>query len=474
MRKIHFQSLTFKLTRWYILFLSITLFLAGLFLYQGFKDRLFNETDKILLEIADETNEIWREKRGVGWKEAIDQSEARYSKTAPFIQYVELQEKDEKRIQAVTRSDKIPEGAFLAGIDCYYKADRANIDDMVYRTLEDRALGSFPVRTLLFPVRGPNILQVGISLQDTYGDLNRMLALMILAGGLFLLLASVGGGIIINRALRPVKNVVRTARKISAENLSHRIEAKNRGDEIGELVETFNDMIIRLERAVKKIRQFSGDVSHELRTPLTIIRGEVEVLLRKERTREEYVGTLDSVLEESQRMEKIIDNLLFLSRTEGLDRCTLNQTVLLDEVTAGVAGSRVRTAEEKNLEIRTEGIRPARVKGSPELLERMIANLLDNAIRYTQPGGRVDVTVEETAGAARLVISDTGIGIPEEEQPKIFDRFYVVDPSRSKETGGTGLGLSIVKWIADSHGADIQINSRPGIGTTVTIIFPAA
>ncbi|MCJ7681458.1 MAG: hypothetical protein MUP70_12080, partial [Candidatus Aminicenantes bacterium] len=126
MKKKHFQSLTFKLTRWYILFLSITLFLAGLFLYQGFKDRLLNDTDKILLEIADETNEIWRETRGVDWKEAVEKSVDHYSKYAPLIQYVELQEKGKKLIKSVTRSDKIPEGAYMAGIDCYYKADRAD------------------------------------------------------------------------------------------------------------------------------------------------------------------------------------------------------------------------------------------------------------------------------------------------------------------------------------------------------------
>ena len=472
MKKKHFQSLTFKLTRWYILFLSFTLFLAGLFLYQGFKDRLLRDIDRTVLEIADDTNEIWRDTRGLSWKDAIKISEGRHSKYSPLIQYVELQGEGEKRILAVTRSDDIPEGALMGGINCYYKANRSDIDSLVYRTLEDRKIGPSPYRTILFPVRGSNILQVSVSLQDTYGDLNRILFLMILAGGLFLVLASVGGGIIINRALQPVKNVVRTAKKISAENLSHRIEEKNRGDEIGELVETFNDMIVRLEGAVKRIRQFSGDVSHELRTPLTIIRGEIEVLLRKNRTKTEYIGTLKSVLEESQRMEKIIDNLLFLSRTEGLDKSTLNRILLLDEIVGDVVDSRLGAVKKAGLTLKPHVLQAAEVRGSRDLLERMAANILDNAIRYTPSGGRIDVNVEKTNNAVSLVIRDTGIGIPQEALAKIFDRFYVVDPSRSKETGGTGLGLSIVKWISDSHGASIQVNSRPGEGTTVTVVFP--
>lgn len=471
MRRKYRHSLTFKLTRWYVLFILIALVMAGFLLHRGLKDRLLDDIDETVLEIADETYEMWRRKRGVTWKDAIQTAEERFSQFEPLIQYVELEYRGEKKIKNIVRSEKIPEGTFLFSINCYYRADRSDIDDLVFYTLDENNLGRHPVRTILFPVRGPNILQVGISLQDAYSDLNRMLVLMILIGGLFLVLASVGGGIIINRALRPVKKVVRTAKKISAENLSLRIDAKNRGDEIGELVETFNDMIVRLESAVEKIRQFSGDVSHELRTPLTIIRGEVEVVLRKNRKRLDYVTTLMSVLEESRRMEKIIDNLLFLSRTEGLDPSALEQTVRLDEVAAEAVDSLKRTAEERKLRLETKQIETVSVKGNPELLERMVINILDNALRYTPEGGRVSVSVRKKKGTAVLSVSDTGIGIAEEDLPKIFDRLYVADLSRSRETGGSGLGLSIVKWIADSHGAAIKVDSVPGRGTAFTVEF---
>jgi heavy metal sensor kinase len=339
--------------------------------------------------------------------------------------------------------------------------------------MTEKRLDAYPIRMVLFPVRGPNILQVGISLRETYQELNQLLVVMIVSGGLLLVVASAGGGLIINRALHPVKSVVRTARKISADDLSLRIDAENRGGEIGELIDTFNDMIKRLEISVNRIRQFSGDVSHELRTPLTIIRGEVEVLLRKPRDRKEYVRTLNSVLEESQRMEKIIDDLLFLSRVEGLDKSKLQKKVNLEEVVADAVESRFHTIKKKGLKLEADKLEPVTINGSRDLLERMAANLVDNAVRYTPSKGRITIELRKQDGRAVLIVRDTGIGIPEKDLPKIFDRFYVVDKSRSKETGGSGLGLSIVKWIADCHGADIRVSSRPGRGSTFTVSFAA-
>ncbi len=472
MKKKRFQSLSFKLIIWYILFLGITISVAGLFLYQGFKDRQRDELDQVILEIADETYEEWWRHKGVTWEAAIARSVDEFSAYHPFIQLVKLSDEKEKRIEKTVRGAGILEESFLVDLRMYCKADRSDIDDLVYTNITHKDLGPYPVRTVLFPVRGPNILQVGISLRETYQELNQLLVVMILSGALLLVLASAGGGLIINRALHPVKSVVKTARRISADDLSLRIDAENRGGEIGELIDTFNDMIRRLEISVKRIRQFSGDVSHELRTPLTIIRGEVEVLLRKPRSREEYEDTLNSVLEESQRMEKIIDDLLFLSRVEGLDKSKLRQNVNLEEVVADVVESRIQTVKKKKLKLKADEVKRLQIQGNRDLLERMVANIFDNAVRYTPEGGQVTVTLKKQAERAVLIIADTGIGIPGEDLPKIFNRFYVVDQSRSKETGGSGLGLSIVKWIADCHDAEIDVSSQPGRGTVFTVSFP--
>jgi len=474
MRIKRFRSLTFKLTVWYIVILGIIVGLAGLFLYQGFKESLMGDLDRVLLEIADETNEKWRRKRGVTWEDAIQRVEAKYSSHQPFIQLVQIAGHGKQQVERIIRSDRIPEETFLLDTNLYYKADKSDIDNLVFTIVEEERLSSHPLRVVLLPVRGPNILQVGILLEDAAGALNQLLIIMVVAGLMLMLLASLGGSFIINKALKPVKSVVKTAKEITADDLSLRIDTKNRKDEIGALVETFNEMIVRLEKSVKKIRQFSGDVSHELRTPLTIIRGEIEVLLRKDRTKEEYLKTLNSALEESYRMEKIIDDLLFLSRIDALDKSKLKEIVQLKEVVKRVIESRSQSAINKGLEFIAENVKPTRVKGNKDMLERMIANVIDNAIRNTQSGGLVEVVLDKSQDTVRLEIRDTGIGIPEESLPYIFDRFYVVDKSRSRETGGSGLGLSIVKWVADTHRAEIEVQSQVNQGTNFLIKFPAA
>jgi heavy metal sensor kinase len=472
MRTKKFRSLSFKLTVWYIVILAGIIILAGIFQYQGFKDGLLHELDAKLLEIADETYETWYRERGVSWEDAIQRTKSRFLSYQPMIQLVQLGEKDQKKIENVIRDRQIPEKSFLFDSKTYYRADHSDIDSLMYETLIEKNLGAYPVRTLLFPVRGPNIVQVGISLEKTEVDLRRLLIIMILAGGGLLLLASLGGNFIIRKALKPVKSVVQTAKDISADDLSLRIEAGQRQDEIGELVDTFNDMISRLEKSVKKIKQFSGDVSHELRTPLTIIRGEIEVLLRKERNKEEYQKTLKSTLEEAAYLERIIDDLLFLSRIEALEKKEFDKSAQLDEILLKVVESQELAAKNKGITLDVTKVDPIKIRGEEILLERMVTNIIDNAIRYTQPGGNVEVSLEKKDGTPTLQVQDSGIGIPRESLPLIFDRFYVVDKSRFKETGGLGLGLSIVKQVADSHGAKIEVESEVNTGTSFLIRFP--
>ncbi len=472
MKTKKFRSLSFKLTLWYIMILGGIIVLAGVFLFQGFKDSLMHELDAKLLEIADETYEAWYSKRGVTWEDAIRATYNKYQTYQPFIQLVRLAEQGEQKIENVTYDNTLSNGSFLFDVKTYYRADRSDIDDLVYITSEDNELSSYPLRTILFPVRGPNIIQVGISLENMESALRRLTLIMALAGGLLMLFVSIGGNFIIRKALKPVKSVVQTARDISADDLSLRIESGHRGDEIGELVETFNEMISRLEKSVKKIRQFSGDVSHELRTPLTIIRGEIEVLLRKERSKEDYQKTLNSILEETAYLERIIDDLLFLSRIEALDKKEFDHSVKLDAILLEVMESQELAAKKKGVLIDVQKIESVEIKGEEILLERMLTNIIDNAIRYTPAGGRIAVALEKQDGSISLWIRDTGIGIPEESLALIFDRFYVVDKSRSKETGGLGLGLSIVKRVAESHGATIEVQSKINQGTSFHITFP--
>ena len=468
-----FRSLAFKLTIWYVVILGIIIAVSGAFLYEGFKKGLMADLDEDLREIAEQAYEAWQP-RGVTWEEALGKAEEEFKGYGPFLQAVKLAERGAGRIEGITRTGKIPPGAFDFDPAVYARAERSDWDDLVYLTVKREALTSSPLRVVFFPVRGETIIQAGISLERLNGEMGRLAIIVILAGLLLLSFASFGGGFIIRKALRPVKSVVRTANHITADDLSLRIDAQNRKDEIGALVETFNAMIARLEKSVGKIRQFSGDVSHELRTPLTIIRGEVEVLLRKERSGEEYRETLRSVLDESHHMERIIDDLLFLSRLEAAGKTAFAHIVPFDEILSSVWESRVPTARRKGIAFDLGKMPSLSVRGDHTLLERLAVNLLDNAIRYTPAGGKVEMDLEETSAGAVLTVRDTGIGIPAESLPLIFDRFYVVDTSRSRESGGSGLGLSIVKSVADLHGAAIDVRSRVGEGTTFTITFPAA
>ncbi len=468
-----FKSLSFRLTLWYVVILAGIIVLAGFFIHQRFKDGLINDLDARLLEIANDVDDIWSRSRGVSWGDAARTAAEDYRDLAPLIQIVELGDRDEGGIKSLVAPAIGPDKAFTLDERTYRRADRADIDELLYLTVEEKEIDKHPLRVLLLPVRGPVLVQVGVSLRVIASDLQRLLIIVAITGGAVMLLASLGGNFIIRKALRPVRSAVETARRISTEDLSLRIDAGRRRDEIGELVDTFNDMITRLEKSVRKIKQFSGDVSHELRTPLTIIRGEVEVLLRKERSSEEYRRVLQSTLEETHNLETIIDDLLFLSRLEALAGKTLDSPVELDEVLLRVVESREPAVKAKGLRLKLDRVDETEVRGEEGLLARMIANLLDNAIRYTPEGGEVEVSLEGRGGANILSVRDTGIGIPKESIPSIFDRFYVADRSRSRETGGSGLGLSIVKHVAEVLGARIEVESEVGRGSVFRVVFGA-
>jgi len=465
-----FRSLSFKLIVWYIVILGIMLLIAGLFIQRGFEKSHMNELDEDLFEVAVEVAEIWRHNRGVSWAEAIERTEEIFEYQKPYIMVVELS-RCEGSIEEIISSKKNPRGAFFLDRLTYYKAKKAELDDLVYLTVEEKKLSEYPLRVVLLPGGRGFLIQVGISLKETCTEVRHFTIIMIIGGFLLLFLASLGGSYIINRALSPVKKIVKTANKITTDDLSLRIDIKDRKDEIGALVDTLNNMISRLEKSISKIKRFSGDVSHELRTPLTNIHGEIEVMLRKKRSKEEYKHTLKSVLEETENLEKIVDDLLLLARTESIRKENMDSIIMLDEILLSIYEKYEKQAGRKKISFEITELESLKIKGEETLIKRLILNLIDNAIRYTLEKGQIKIYLKKENGYAVLGITDTGIGIPEESLPYIFDRFYIVDESRSKEKGGIGLGLSIVKRIADIHGAEIEIDSKLNKGTEFRIKF---
>ena len=279
---------------------------------------------------------------------------------------------------------------------------------------------------------------------------------------------------IARHGIRPVEEIAATARSITSTNLRERIHAEGYPSELASLAGTFNEMLDRLEESFKRISRFSSDIAHDLRTPVNNIRGEAEVALARARTVDEYREVLESSLEEAVRLSDLIGDLLFLARSGNPLMQLQRQTVDVAELIGAVRDYYEAMASEGGISLvaaASEG--PITAELDRSLMLRAVSNLVSNAIAHTPSGGSVTLRAAAADSEIRIEVSDTGTGIPAEALPRVFDRFFRVDPSRSKSSGGTGLGLAIVQSIMTLHGGSAQIASQPGRGTSVTLRMPA-
>jgi heavy metal sensor kinase len=290
---------------------------------------------------------------------------------------------------------------------------------------------------------------------------------------LVVVLAGVGGLFLADRTLKPVERIAEIARGIGESDLSRRIDIQT-DDELGRLASTLNGMIARLEEAFKKQRQFVADASHELRTPLAIIQAESSLALGKERTQAEFRRSLELVSQEVDYMSDIVGKLLLLARSDaGVEPVDLRD-VDLKELLVGLSQDVEALAQEKGLRFTLGSTDSLTIKGDKLKLRQLFLIVLDNAIRHTPGGGSISGSLVRRNDSAVASIGDTGIGIPDDHLPFIFDRFYRVDKARSRAEGGMGLGLSIALSIAKMHGGDIEVESQVGAGTTFRIVLPLA
>jgi two-component system heavy metal sensor histidine kinase CusS len=282
---------------------------------------------------------------------------------------------------------------------------------------------------------------------------------------------------IARQGIRPVEEIAAMARRITSTNLRERIESEGYPTELASLAGTFNDMLERLEQSFERISRFTADIAHDLRTPINNIRGEAEVALARARTVEEYRDVLESSLEEVVRLSELIGDLLFLARAESplteLHRRNVNIMELLNTVRdyyeASATGEGIALVVCDAVDHAAE---PLHAELDRSLMLRAVSNLVSNAIAHTSPGGTVTLAAAREDAAVRIEVSDNGVGIPAEALPRVFDRFFRVDPSRSKASGSTGLGLAIVQSILMLHGGSAEITSRLGHGTRVTLHMP--
>jgi heavy metal sensor kinase len=325
------------------------------------------------------------------------------------------------------------------------------------------------VRAYTVPVvengRLAGFVQVAQSLGSVQDTLGRLLSALFIGGPLLVLAAALGGYVLSARALAPIDHITRTAQRISAEDLTARLNLPATDDEVGRLAATFDDMLARLDNSFRRERQFTSDASHELRTPLAAMQAILTVTQEKRRRPEDYEQAMVDLSEETERLRGLVDDLLRLARGQS-QQSTVHEAVDLSALLRDVADSLRPLAESKGLTLLCDVPEGLTVQGDTDALIRLFVNLLDNAVKYTERGG-IQVTASGDRDEVRVRVADTGIGIPAEHLPYVFDRFYRVDPSRSGP--GAGLGLAIALEIARAHGGTVEIDSTPGAGTVLTV-----
>lgn len=349
-------------------------------------------------------------------------------------------------------------------------AARQQVADL--STLTDPASGD-AVRLYTAPIihdgRTVGIYQVGQALTDVQDTLGRLRRALLIGVPALVLVAGWGGYLLAARTLSPIDAITRTAQRISAEDLSARLDLPPTDDEVGRLAATFDGMLARLDAAFRRERQFTADASHELRTPLAAMQTILDVTREKRRTADEYERALGDLADETARLRGLAESLLLLERTNG-HRALARELVDLSTLLGDVTDSLRPLAENKGLELSCAAPPGLTVMGDMDGLIRLFANLVDNAIKYTHKG-HVAVTARRLPDAGvEIKVTDTGIGIPPEHLPHIFERFYRVEQSRT--TDGMGLGLAIAQEIARSHGGRLAVESAVGQGTTLTVALP--
>ncbi len=462
------RSIRTRLTIWYTSLLTITLLILGGAAFGLLSYSLSHEMDTALDSVARAMVQRDQTRPSTLLPAEIDKAFRRYFGFSPWDHYFQMRDPSGNRDEhmSLPSSGKLPLSSKAL--------DNAMRGLSSFETVE--GLGEYPVRILTMPVmdssRLINLIQVGMSLKSI--DETRLRFLLIISGvlPLGLVLAASGGWLLAHRALEPVDRMTAAARRISAEHLSQRVDETGTGDELDNLAKTLNQMLTRLDAAFSQVRRFSADASHELQTPLTILKGELEVALRSARTPQEYRITLESALEEVDRIAHLVDALLLLARAEAGVLKMDTQEVDLAQVLEEVYLRLKPLADSHNVELRLGSIEPLCINGDRERLQRMTSNVVDNAIKYTGAQGSVTLELHSENGLASILVSDTGIGIPVEEREQIFQAFYRSSQARSLAAQGTGLGLSIAQSIALAHGGTIQVDSAPGRGSSFRIQIP--
>ena len=318
------------------------------------------------------------------------------------------------------------------------------------------------------------LVETGESLAPALSEMRRLLVSLAIGFAVLGAVALGGSVVLLRRALRPVEEITGSAERISSRNLGERLPVPPSGDEFEHLSKALNRMIERLDHAFQHNRRFLADASHELRTPLTVLRGELEAMVRREDLAPDVRDTVGNLLDEVARLARLVENLFALSRLDAGEGHAEHARFDFAKLVATTSEQMCLLAEDKGLRLTCEAPAPVTVEGDPARIKQVVVNLLDNAIKYTPAGGEVRLGVTARQHEAVFEVADSGIGIPREAQPHVFDRFFRVDAARSREVGGAGIGLSIVKSICTAHHGHVEVESEPGSGSRFRVRLPLA
>jgi heavy metal sensor kinase len=363
---------------------------------------------------------------------------------------------------------------FLESSDCLLEIRRPGQEAIYASPGFSGPRGGYRERTEALAVRGGEPVRVRLAMSQ--GAYERRLHELVLYFTFFfpiaIAVAVLFGYLFSKRAMAPIEKIRQQAELISRSNLSERIPEPSSTGEVRDLVRTSNEMLSRLEGAMLDLENFAADAAHELRTPLATLRAEIETALEESRPPEEYQRILASVQEEVAKMSRIVTDLFTLAKLDLRQYALQKERVRLGPILEEARETLEPLASSRQIEIQKPS-GDAQVLGDPVALRRVFMNLVENAVKYNRDGGRVTLRIDQENGTVRVQIRDTGIGIPAEHVPRLFQRFYRVDKARSRDTGGVGLGLAICKSFVASHEGQIEVESAPGEGTVFTVRLPA-
>jgi heavy metal sensor kinase len=473
-----FSSVRIRLTLWYTAVLACALVALALATYFVLRRDSARVTDAALLEMADSfLTTVRAETQNApgpdSLKEAVREAIAEHKFRDTIFVVLDA----EGKIIAGSESQFVPPGrpgtmpAILPDSMHWSGGEARQFRKIRWR---DQTYRSF-VRT--FTIAGAECtLLVLQSLHRQEEFLRSVLSAFALAIPLSIVLASGGGYFLARRSLSPVVEMGTQAARIGADNLHQRLQVANAQDELGHLAETFNSLLDRLDQSFEQQRRFMADASHELRTPVAILCGEADVALSQaSRSPEDYRASLDILRAEAKRLKHIVEDLFTLARADAGQYPLTPTDFYLDELVTECTRSVRTLAAAKQITLRCDTSKEMPIRADEALLRRMIVNLLDNAIKYTPPGGNVSVTWDVQDSQYRITVTDTGQGIPSELQSRIFERFFRVDKARSRsenDGGGAGLGLSISRWIVQAHAGQLELTRSDTGGSTFTVLLP--